>query len=133
MLWQPAKRVERETEGSALAVEKERGERIPPGTPKSSSWVGEDPNKDDLLDELGLGDELEVEKKEGKESSAGNKKTGKPRLTHILAIREKEGTEEYRVSFDNGIFIWMPEEEVKALDLVWDFEKERERVICQVN
>uniref|UniRef100_A0A0G4HQJ4 Uncharacterized protein n=1 Tax=Chromera velia CCMP2878 TaxID=1169474 RepID=A0A0G4HQJ4_9ALVE len=77
MLWHPAKRVERETEERARgssAVKKERGERIPPGTPKSSFRIGEDPDKDNLLDELGLGDELEVEKEEVKESSAGNKK-----------------------------------------------------------
>uniref|UniRef100_A0A0G4FN47 Integrase catalytic domain-containing protein n=1 Tax=Chromera velia CCMP2878 TaxID=1169474 RepID=A0A0G4FN47_9ALVE len=133
MLWQPAKRVERETEERVSALEKERGERIPPGTPKSSFRVGEDPNKDDLLDELGLGDELEVEKEEVKESSTGNKKRGKPQPTHILAVREKEGTEEYRVSFDNGTFAWMPEEEVEAPDLVRDFEKERERIMHQVN
>uniref|UniRef100_A0A0G4GCH4 Chromo domain-containing protein n=1 Tax=Chromera velia CCMP2878 TaxID=1169474 RepID=A0A0G4GCH4_9ALVE len=133
MLWQPAKRIERETEERASAVEKERGERIPPGTPKSSFQVREDPDKDDLLEELGLGDELEVEKEEVKESSAGNKKRGKSQPTHILAIREKEGTEEYRVSFDNGTFAWMPEEQVEAPDLVRDFEKERERVMHQVN
>uniref|UniRef100_A0A0G4FAZ8 Uncharacterized protein n=1 Tax=Chromera velia CCMP2878 TaxID=1169474 RepID=A0A0G4FAZ8_9ALVE len=78
MLLQPVKRVERETEEKASAVEKEKGEKIPPGTPKSSFRVGEDPDKDNLLDELGLGDELEVEKEEVKESSAGNKKRGKP-------------------------------------------------------
>uniref|UniRef100_A0A0G4HCI5 Integrase catalytic domain-containing protein n=1 Tax=Chromera velia CCMP2878 TaxID=1169474 RepID=A0A0G4HCI5_9ALVE len=135
MLWQPAKRVERETEERASAVEKERGERIPPGTvtPKSSFRVGEDPDKDNLLDELGLGDELEVEKEEVKESSAGNKKRGKPQPTRILAVREKEGTEEYRVSFDNGTFAWMPEEKVQAPNLVRDFEKEKERVTYQVN
>uniref|UniRef100_A0A0G4FI35 Reverse transcriptase RNase H-like domain-containing protein n=1 Tax=Chromera velia CCMP2878 TaxID=1169474 RepID=A0A0G4FI35_9ALVE len=133
MLWQPAKRVEKETEERASAVEKERGEKIPPGTPKSSFRVGEDPDKDDFLDELGLGDELEVEKEQVKENSAGNKKRGKPQPTYILAVREKEGTEEYRVSFDNGTFAWMPEEEVEAPDLVRDFEKERERVIHQVN
>uniref|UniRef100_A0A0G4I448 Chromo domain-containing protein n=1 Tax=Chromera velia CCMP2878 TaxID=1169474 RepID=A0A0G4I448_9ALVE len=133
MLWQPAKRVERETEERASAVEKERGERIPPSTPKSSFRVGEDPNKDDLFNELGLGDELEVEKEAVQESSAGNRKRGKPQPTHILAVREKEGTEEYRVSFDNGTFTWILKEEVEAPDLVRDFEKERERVMRQVN
>uniref|UniRef100_A0A0G4GDR5 Uncharacterized protein n=1 Tax=Chromera velia CCMP2878 TaxID=1169474 RepID=A0A0G4GDR5_9ALVE len=118
MLWQPAKRVERETEESASAVGKERGERIPPSTPKSSFRVREDPDKNNLLDKLGLGDKLEVKKEEVKESSAGNKKRGKPQPTHILAVREKEGTEEYRVSFDNDTFAWMPKEEVEAPDLV---------------
>uniref|UniRef100_A0A0G4I1D9 Chromo domain-containing protein n=1 Tax=Chromera velia CCMP2878 TaxID=1169474 RepID=A0A0G4I1D9_9ALVE len=85
---------------------------------------------DELFDELGLGDELEVRPEE-RQREKGRRKAPQP--VRILAGRpSEEGEEEYRVSFDDGTFAWMKESEVDAPELVGAYERAKEKFFWQV-
>uniref|UniRef100_A0A0G4GD18 Chromo domain-containing protein n=1 Tax=Chromera velia CCMP2878 TaxID=1169474 RepID=A0A0G4GD18_9ALVE len=83
------------------------------------------------MDELGLGDELEVRPEE-RQRERGRWKAPQP--VRILAgWPSEDGEEEYRVSFDDGTFAWMKESEVDAPELVGAYyERAKEKFFWQV-
>uniref|UniRef100_A0A0G4H9A4 Integrase catalytic domain-containing protein n=1 Tax=Chromera velia CCMP2878 TaxID=1169474 RepID=A0A0G4H9A4_9ALVE len=92
--------------------------------------IGDNPEMDELFDELGLGDELEVHLEE-RQRERERRKASQP--VRILAGRPSEdGEEEYRVSFDDGTFAWMRESEVDAPELVSAYERAKEKIFRQV-
>uniref|UniRef100_A0A0G4FSR8 Chromo domain-containing protein n=1 Tax=Chromera velia CCMP2878 TaxID=1169474 RepID=A0A0G4FSR8_9ALVE len=112
-----------EAEEDSAEEERERKEKL---VPRSSDCpaifrIGDDPKMDELFDELGLGDELEVRPEE-RQRERGRRKAPQP--VRILAGRPSEDREEeYRVSFDDGTFAWMKESEVDAPELVQDTKR----------
>uniref|UniRef100_A0A0G4F0R3 Integrase catalytic domain-containing protein n=1 Tax=Chromera velia CCMP2878 TaxID=1169474 RepID=A0A0G4F0R3_9ALVE len=113
---------EREDDGEAEEDSAEdKGEREEKPIPRlggrlATFRIGDNPEMDELFDELGLGDELEVRPEE-RQRERGRRKAPQP--VWILAGRpSEEGEEEYRVSFDDGTFAWMKESEVDTPELV---------------
>uniref|UniRef100_A0A0K6S6N5 histidine kinase n=1 Tax=Chromera velia CCMP2878 TaxID=1169474 RepID=A0A0K6S6N5_9ALVE len=92
--------------------------------------IGNNPEIGELFNELGLGDELEVRPEE-RQRERGRWKAPQP--VRILAGRPAEdGEEEYRVSFDDGTFVWMKESEVDVPELVSAYERVKEKIFWQV-
>uniref|UniRef100_A0A0G4G339 Uncharacterized protein n=1 Tax=Chromera velia CCMP2878 TaxID=1169474 RepID=A0A0G4G339_9ALVE len=107
-----------EAEEDSAEDKREREEKpVPRLSDRPTTFrIGDDPEMDELFDELGLGDELEVHPEE-RQRERGRRKAPQP--VRILAGRpSEEGEEEYRVSFDDGTFAWMKESEVDAPELL---------------
>uniref|UniRef100_A0A0G4HJJ7 Chromo domain-containing protein n=1 Tax=Chromera velia CCMP2878 TaxID=1169474 RepID=A0A0G4HJJ7_9ALVE len=122
-----------EAEEDSAEDKREREEKPVPrlGDHPATFKIGDDPEMDELFDELGLGDELEVLPEE-RQREKGRRKAPQP--VRILAGRPSgEGEEEYRVSFDDGTFAWMKESEVDAPELVGAYyERAKEKFFRQV-
>uniref|UniRef100_A0A0G4EZM5 Integrase catalytic domain-containing protein n=1 Tax=Chromera velia CCMP2878 TaxID=1169474 RepID=A0A0G4EZM5_9ALVE len=127
---------EREDDGEAeedfAKEEREREEKqVPHSSDRPATFrIGDNPEMDELFDELGLGDELEVRPEE-RQRERGRRKAPQP--VQILAGRlSEDGEEEYRVSFDDGTFAWMKESEVDTPELVGAYERAKEKFFRQV-
>uniref|UniRef100_A0A0G4F714 Uncharacterized protein n=1 Tax=Chromera velia CCMP2878 TaxID=1169474 RepID=A0A0G4F714_9ALVE len=126
-------REERQQEEKRAAAETRRssegeGAIIPSGTPRSDFRLAEDPKLEDLLDELGLGDELEVPAQAVEGWKRGARRKG-PSPVRISASGIRDGKETYRVSFDDRMFAWLSEEEVNLPEMVQEFKREKEKVL----
>uniref|UniRef100_A0A0G4G9K5 Integrase catalytic domain-containing protein n=1 Tax=Chromera velia CCMP2878 TaxID=1169474 RepID=A0A0G4G9K5_9ALVE len=123
---------DREAEEDSAEEEKEREEKqVPRSSDRPATFrIGDDPEMDELFDELRLGDELEVHTEE-RQRERGRRKAPQP--VRILAGRPSEdGEEEYRVSFDDETFAWMKESEVDIPELVGAYERAKEKFFRQV-
>uniref|UniRef100_A0A0G4HC91 Uncharacterized protein n=1 Tax=Chromera velia CCMP2878 TaxID=1169474 RepID=A0A0G4HC91_9ALVE len=121
-------REERQQEEKRAAAQTRRssereGAIIPPGTPRSDFRLARDPELEDLLDELGLGDELEVPAQVVEGRKRGARWKG-PSPVHI-----SDSKETYRVSFDDGTFTRLSEKEIDLPEMVQEFEREKEKVL----
>uniref|UniRef100_A0A0G4HHM8 Uncharacterized protein n=1 Tax=Chromera velia CCMP2878 TaxID=1169474 RepID=A0A0G4HHM8_9ALVE len=119
-------REERQQEEKRAAAETRRlsegeGAIIPPGTPRSNFRLAQNPELEDLLDELGLGDELEVPAQTVERRKQGARWKG-PLPIRISASRIQDGK----------TFAWLSEEEIDLPEMVQEFEREKEKVLMRL-
>uniref|UniRef100_A0A0G4H218 Uncharacterized protein n=1 Tax=Chromera velia CCMP2878 TaxID=1169474 RepID=A0A0G4H218_9ALVE len=112
-LWRMAKEVREEMKGKRREereIEEER-EKSKRAASKSAS---------DVIDELGFREEWPRDKKpergEALPKSMQEEKRGKRvRAVEVKSSREKDGKTHYRVIYNDGSFLWLPEDEVGEL------------------
>uniref|UniRef100_A0A0G4I4M7 Chromo domain-containing protein n=1 Tax=Chromera velia CCMP2878 TaxID=1169474 RepID=A0A0G4I4M7_9ALVE len=126
-LWRMAKEVREEMKGR-------RGEEkeIEEGREKSKRAASE--SASDVIDELGLGEEWLRDKKRERgealpESMQEEKRGKRVRAVEVKSSREKDGKTHYRVVYNDGSFLWLPEDEVGEPELVNEFERNKERIL----
>uniref|UniRef100_A0A0G4HXC7 Integrase catalytic domain-containing protein n=1 Tax=Chromera velia CCMP2878 TaxID=1169474 RepID=A0A0G4HXC7_9ALVE len=126
-LWRMAKEVREEMK------ERRREEReIEERREKSKRAASE--SISDVIDELGLRKEWPRDKKpergEALPKSMQEEKRGKRvRAVELKSSREKDGKTHYGVVYNDGSFLWLPENEVGEPELVNEFEKNKERIL----
>uniref|UniRef100_A0A0G4I5U8 Chromo domain-containing protein n=1 Tax=Chromera velia CCMP2878 TaxID=1169474 RepID=A0A0G4I5U8_9ALVE len=126
-LWRMAKEVREEMKGrrrEEREIEEER-EKSKRAASESAS---------DVIDELGLGEEWPRDKKPERgealpESMQEEKRGKRVRAVEVKSSREKDGKTHYRVVYNDGSFLWLPEDEVGEPELVNEFERNKERIL----